>query len=37
MESLIADGYIAGSLDLTTTEIADEVCGGVSARGRSVA
>jgi len=29
MESLIMDGYIAGSLDLTTTELADTVCGGV--------
>ena len=29
MESLITDGYIAGSMDITTTEIADEVCGGV--------
>jgi uncharacterized protein (UPF0261 family) len=29
MESLIADGYIVGSLDITTTELADEVCGGV--------
>lgn len=29
MESLIADGYFAGSLDLTTTELADYVCGGV--------
>ena len=29
MESLIADGLIAGSLDITTTELADEVCGGV--------
>jgi uncharacterized protein (UPF0261 family) len=29
MESLIADGYIAGSLDITTTELADTVCGGV--------
>ncbi len=29
MESLIADGYIVGSLDITTTEIADTVCGGV--------
>ncbi len=29
MESLIADGYIVGSLDMTTTEIADTVCGGV--------
>ncbi|MCC6803419.1 MAG: Tm-1-like ATP-binding domain-containing protein [Anaerolineae bacterium] len=29
MESLIADGYITGALDLTTTELADTVCGGV--------
>ena len=28
MESLIADGLIAGVLDLTTTELADELCGG---------
>ena len=33
MESLIADGYIVGSLDITTTEIADEVCGGVFSAG----
>ncbi|TFG45443.1 MAG: UPF0261 family protein [Dehalococcoidia bacterium] len=29
MESLIQDGYIKASLDITTTELADEVCGGV--------
>ena len=29
MESLIADGYIAGSMDITTTELADTVCGGL--------
>ncbi len=29
MESLISDGYIAAALDITTTELADEVCGGV--------
>jgi uncharacterized protein (UPF0261 family) len=29
MESLIADGYITASLDITTTELADTVCGGV--------
>ncbi|GAC1356557.1 MAG: Tm-1-like ATP-binding domain-containing protein [Herpetosiphon sp.] len=29
MESLISDGYIVGSLDITTTELADYVCGGV--------
>lgn len=33
MESLIADGLIAGSLDITTTELADEVCGGVMSAG----
>jgi uncharacterized protein (UPF0261 family) len=29
MESLIADGVFQGSLDLTTTEWADQLCGGV--------
>jgi uncharacterized protein (UPF0261 family) len=29
MESLIADGFIAANLDLTTTELADHICGGV--------
>jgi uncharacterized protein (UPF0261 family) len=33
MESLIAEGGIDGVLDLTTTEWADEVCGGVCAAG----
>jgi uncharacterized protein (UPF0261 family) len=33
MESLITDGYISGSLDITTTELADEVCGGVFSAG----
>jgi len=33
MESLIADGYIAGSLDITTTELADHICGGVFSAG----
>lgn len=33
MESLIADGYIAASLDITTTELADQVCGGVFSAG----
>jgi uncharacterized protein (UPF0261 family) len=33
MESLIADGYISGVLDITTTEWADEVCGGVLSAG----
>ncbi len=33
MESLIADGHIAGVLDMTTTEWADEICGGVLSAG----
>jgi uncharacterized protein (UPF0261 family) len=33
MESLIADGYFAGALDMTTTELADYVCGGVFSAG----
>ena len=33
MESLVASGYIAASLDITTTELADEVCGGVFSAG----
>ncbi|GAB4526914.1 MAG: Tm-1-like ATP-binding domain-containing protein [Anaerolineae bacterium] len=33
MESLINDGYVVGSLDITTTELADEVCGGVLSAG----
>jgi len=33
MEALIADGYIAGALDITTTELADYVCGGVFSAG----
>ncbi len=33
MEGLIADGYITGSMDITTTELADEVCGGVFSAG----
>jgi uncharacterized protein (UPF0261 family) len=33
MESLITDGYITGSLDMTTTELADYVCGGVLSAG----
>ena len=33
MESLIADGLIMASLDMTTTELADEVCGGVLSAG----
>lgn len=33
MESLIEDGAIAGVLDITTTELADELCGGVLSAG----
>jgi uncharacterized protein (UPF0261 family) len=33
MEGLIADGFITASLDITTTELADEVCGGVLSAG----
>lgn len=33
MQSLVADGHIAGVLDVTTTELADEVCGGVFSAG----
>ena len=33
MEDLISDGYIAGCLDMTTTELADEICGGVYSAG----
>lgn len=33
MESLIADGLIAGVLDMTTTELADEVVGGFLSAG----
>jgi uncharacterized protein (UPF0261 family) len=33
MESLIADGYVDGVFDVTTTEWADELCGGVFAAG----
>jgi uncharacterized protein (UPF0261 family) len=34
MESLINDGYITGVLDMTTTEWADEICGGVLTAGQ---
>jgi uncharacterized protein (UPF0261 family) len=34
MESFVADGLIAGVLDLTTTELADELVGGVLSAGR---
>jgi uncharacterized protein (UPF0261 family) len=33
MEGLIDDGYITANLDITTTELADEVCGGVLSAG----
>jgi uncharacterized protein (UPF0261 family) len=33
MESLIADGYVDGVLDITTTEWADQLCGGVFSAG----
>ena len=33
MESMVADGAIAGVLDITTTELADELCGGVFSAG----
>ena len=33
MESLVAGGFIAGVLDITTTELADHVCGGVLSAG----
>jgi uncharacterized protein (UPF0261 family) len=35
MESLVADRFIAGVLDVTTTEWADELCGGVFSAGPS--
>lgn len=34
MESLIASGLVAGVLDITTTELADELVGGVLSAGR---
>lgn len=33
MESLIADGHLAGVLDITTTELADELVGGILSAG----
>jgi uncharacterized protein (UPF0261 family) len=33
MKSLVQDGLISGILDITTTELADEVCGGVFSAG----
>src|SRR5262249_34880462 len=34
MESFVADGLVAGVLDITTTELADERAGGVLSAGR---
>ena len=34
MESLISEGYFAGVLDLTTTELADELVGGILSAGK---
>ena len=34
MEAMIADGLIAGVLDVTTTELADELVGGILSAGR---
>lgn len=33
METLLRDGYFDGVLDVTTTELADEICGGVLTAG----
>lgn len=33
MEGLVADGYVAGVLDVTTTELADDLAGGVMSAG----
>jgi uncharacterized protein (UPF0261 family) len=33
MENLIADGYVTANIDITTTELADEVCGGALSAG----
>lgn len=35
MEMLVENGYFAGVLDITTTEWADEVCGGVLSAGKT--
>lgn len=34
MEAMIKDGLVAGSLDLTTTELADELVGGILSAGK---
>ncbi|WP_020468962.1 Tm-1-like ATP-binding domain-containing protein [Zavarzinella formosa] len=34
MEAMIRDGLVAGSLDITTTELADELVGGILSAGR---
>ena len=33
MESLIGEGFFAGVLDITTTELADDLCGGICSAG----
>jgi len=33
LEGILADGFAAGNLDLTTTELADDLCGGVLSAG----
>ena len=33
MESMIRDGFFVGILDITTTELADELCGGICSAG----
>ena len=33
MESLVSEGLVDGVLDITTTEWADEICGGVFSAG----
>jgi uncharacterized protein (UPF0261 family) len=35
MEMLIEEGYVSAVLDITTTEIADEVCGGIMSAGET--
>jgi uncharacterized protein (UPF0261 family) len=35
MEGLVGEGYVRGVLDITTTEWADEICGGILSAGES--
>lgn len=35
LESVAADGWVCGVLDLTTTELADHLCGGIASAGPS--